>query len=48
MVKRRISVFIGVGVGLAVGVLSTILCYGVTYFVLVYVWPLTVLPGCPD
>ncbi len=48
MLKHKMSLAIGAGVGLAVSVLSSVVFFGVTFFVLLYFSPLTNLPGCPD
>ena len=38
-----------IGVGLVVAVLSSLVTYWVLYFFLLkYVWPMTVFPGCDD
>ena len=37
-----------IGLGLVVAVLSSFTFYWVMYFLLVYVWPLRVLPGCDE
>ena len=37
-----------IGLGLVVALLSSFAFYWVMYALLVYVWPLKVLPGCDD
>ena len=44
----RESVIIGTGVGLMVAVLSGVVFFWVMYFLLVYVWPMTISVGCVD